>query len=121
MRVIVCGGRYYIDYKTLCIVLNEIHAESTITCVVYGGATGADKLAMCWAVSNGIQHESHPANWKEYGKSAGPRRNREMSSSGADLCVAFPGGRGTEDMIRCAKRAGIKVTTINNDGEMTNG
>jgi UDP-N-acetylmuramoylalanine-D-glutamate ligase len=32
-----------------------------------------------------------------------------------DLVVAFPGGRGTTDMISRAKKAGVKVMEIKDD------
>lgn len=33
-----------------------------------------------------------------------------------DLVVAFPGGRGTEDMVTKAERAGIRVLRVEDDG-----
>lgn len=44
------------------------------------------------------------------GKAAGPIRNQRMLDEGKpDLVVAFPGGRGTADMVRRAKAAGVPV------------
>jgi hypothetical protein len=41
-----------------------------------------------------------PANWKEQGKQAGPIRNRGMYQKfDPDGVVAFPGNRGTSDMV----------------------
>jgi hypothetical protein len=39
-------------------------------------------------------------------------RNEEMAASGIDLCIAFPGGRGTEDMVRRAEEYEIPVVRI---------
>ena len=51
-----------------------------------------------------------PAEWDKYGVSAGPIRNQKMIDEGKpDLVFAFPGGRGTTDMIRRAAVAGIRV------------
>lgn len=51
-----------------------------------------------------------PADWHRDGKAAGPIRNRRMLLEGMpDLVVAFPGGRGTADMVRRARAAGIEV------------
>ena len=48
-------------------------------------------------------------DWKKYGKKAGPLRNQQMLEEGKpDLVVAFPGGNGTADMVRRAKKANIE-------------
>ena len=53
---------------------------------------------------------TRPADWKQYGRGAGPIRNREMLQySEPDIVVAFPGGAGTADMIRAARTAGYPV------------
>jgi hypothetical protein len=47
------------------------------------------------------------------GKAAGPIRNQRMIDEGKpDLVIAFPGGRGTADMVSRAKKAGIPVQEI---------
>eukprot|EP01037_Dinobryon_pediforme_P021008 gene21008-21762_t len=46
MRVLVCGGRDYTDYLALVSVLDE---HRPITCIIHGGADGADKLAGLYA------------------------------------------------------------------------
>jgi hypothetical protein len=56
---------------------------------------------------------SFPANWKQYGKSAGYRRNTQMLEEGKpDIVIAFPGGRGTEMMCEIAETAGITVRRV---------
>jgi len=51
-----------------------------------------------------------PPEWKRYGPKAGPIRNKQMLDEGRpDLVVAFPGGNGTNDMVKKAKAAGIEV------------
>ena len=113
MRLIVCGGRTY-DNEPL--VRDElaalVAAHGTGINVVHGAAPGADSLAARIASEMGLATEAHPADWNAYGKSAGPRRNQEMADGGADLCLAFPGGRGTADMIRRADAAGIPVKRV---------
>lgn len=112
-RIIVCGGRDYADYPTLDQVLNvatSSHRGNVV--IVEGGARGADTLAHRWALSNGVQVETHSADWKTYGKSAGPIRNRAMLAAGADLVVAFPGGRGTADMVAIAEKEGVPVFRV---------
>ena len=51
-----------------------------------------------------------PADWKRYGRGAGPARNQAMLVEfNPQLLVAFPGGKGTADMVRRAQKAGVRV------------
>lgn len=116
VRVLVCGGRDYRDWETLCEELSLLHADHDITTIIHGGARGADDMAGQFArASIGIEEVVYPANWKDHGKSAGPIRNQLMLDEGKpDMVVAFPGGRGTADMVRRAREANILVTMIDN-------
>jgi len=76
-------------------------------------AQGADMFAHNWAEVVGIPIEEYPANWKEFGKSAGAIRNQQMLKEGKpNLVIAFPGGRGTEHMIEISKKAKVKVEQV---------
>jgi hypothetical protein len=91
--------------------LDGIHRATPI--IVHGAAEGADALAERWAKAEFIGRHRFPAQWDKYGKAAGPIRNQAMIDKGKpDLVVAFPGDRGTADMGRRAKAAGIKVVEI---------
>jgi hypothetical protein len=83
----------------------------SVTTVVHGGAKGADALAGRWADAREVNTEVFYADWAR-GKRAGPERNQRMLDSKPDLVVAFPGGRGTADMVRRAKAAGIEVIEV---------
>lgn len=110
LRVIVCGGRDYHDRETVFRALDRLHGERGIDFLIQGAANGADYLAWQWANERGVPCGSYPANWDEHSKRAGPIRNQEMIDEGKpDGIVAFPGGRGTDDMVRRAKSAGLKV------------
>lgn len=110
MRVIVCGGRDYDDEETVHAVLSALGAHVTL---VHGAAPGADRLANdVWDRLGMHQRQSFPADWGRFGKAAGPIRNQEMADAGADLCIAFPGGRGTADMKDRARKAGIPVLEV---------
>lgn len=91
-------------------VLSEIHKATPISALIQGGAGGADLLGRCWARMHGMKPITVPADWKRYGRAAGPIRNKRMLTDfKPDLVVAFPGGRGTADMIRQAEAAGVAV------------
>jgi ABC-type Fe3+-hydroxamate transport system substrate-binding protein len=114
MRVLVCGGRGYSDIERLYEVLDGIHKLTPVTCIIEGGAKGADYLACRWSAWRGLNnHRRFNADWELYGSSAGPRRNLRMIEEGKpDLVVAFPGGRGTADMVAKAEAAGIPVQRV---------
>ena len=124
MRILVCGGRSFADkefvFRTLSILYrdewcknlpNPIREEDLT--IISGCAKGPDTFALQWAVWAGFTQDKYPAEWEKYGKSAGPIRNQQMIDEGKpDLVIAFPGGAGTADMIRRAKKAGIEVKEI---------
>ena len=112
MRVLVCGGRDYQDKDKVFAVLDEIHSQTPISAIVHGCARGADTLGSDWAWVRGIDEERYPANWKLYGKKAGPLRNQQMLDTKPDLVIAFPGGCGTYHMINISREAGLEVRDI---------
>lgn len=108
MRVLVCGGRDFSDFGLLCEVLDEVKP----TYLIHGNARGADTLAGQWAFMRGVRGIACPANWARDGKRAGPLRNQRMLGQAPDLVVAFPGGRGTADMVARARKAGVPVREV---------
>ena len=62
---------------------------------------------------NDVPCRVYPADWKANAKAAGPIRNAEMLADfKPDTVIAFPGGRGTADMVRKAKAAGVRVIEV---------
>ncbi|MCO5072143.1 MAG: DUF2493 domain-containing protein [Rhizobiaceae bacterium] len=112
MRVLVCGGRNYSDKAYLWNVLDGL-GPPEVSAIISGAAKGADTLAAEWAKRFGFPLYEFPADWKALGKAAGPIRNQLMIDEGKpDLVVAFPGGRGTADMIRRAEGARIPIRHV---------
>lgn len=112
MRVLVCGGRHFNDYAIVKSTLDKLDAETPIDVVLEGGARGADYLGFRWAQLRLRGSQSFPANWA-LGRKAGPIRNRQMLEDGQpDVVVAFPGGKGTADMIKQAKARGVRVIEV---------
>lgn len=110
MKLLVCGGRDYADAIFVFDTLDRIHAKRPISLIIEGGALGADRLAQYWARRRGIPFVSEKADWLKYGKAAGFIRNGAMlADHNPDGVCAFPGGRGTADMIRQAEAAGVTV------------
>ena len=114
MRVLVCGRRDYNDSDRIFNTLYQIDADrGPIKCVIHGCATGADTQGRVWAQHHERNHAPFRADWNAHGKAAGPLRNARMLAEGKpDLVIAFPGGRGTADMVRRAKAASVEVIEI---------
>jgi hypothetical protein len=114
MRVLVCGGRDFGDYSLVCDTLNQLLPEINAgTTIISGAARGADALGERWAHAARADLERYPADWEAHGRSAGPIRNRQMLVEGKpDLVVAFAGGKGTANMIKQARAAGVKVIEV---------
>lgn len=112
-RVLVCGGRNFNDMARVFGWLDAVHAAAPITTLIQGGAAGADRLGLDWAKARGVPYLTFMADWKRYGRAAGPMRNAHMLTIGKpDLVVAFPGGSGTADMVRKAEAASVIVVKL---------
>jgi len=128
MRVLVCGGRDFADKKLINRTLDCLYQQKTIRVIIEGDAGdknfpplyGADCLAGYWAQKNNIENLKFPVtrdNWNNIGPAAGPIRNRRMLIEGKpDIVVAFPGGKGTANMVKQARKRGVRVITI--EGEL---
>jgi cephalosporin hydroxylase len=113
VRVLACGGRSFEDYALLAITMESIRETRGISSLIAGGARGADTLAEEWARARGIECSVLRADWIGRGRAAGPIRNQRMLDEGKpDLVVAFPGGRGTADMMSKARAAGVEVIEV---------
>lgn len=117
MKVLVCGHREFDDWVLLNSVMEGVLSHTLEELVIIEGeAKGADFLARVWAKWMGLKYEAYPADWKTYGKRAGPIRNAQMLREGKpDLVVAFlaEGSIGTKDMINQAERASVPVKVVN--------
>lgn len=112
-RVIIAGTRTFSNYplladyadKKLSVVCKQNYIE-----VVSGGASGADALGEMYAKERGYSIKRFDADWYKYGRSAGPRRNKQMAEY-ADALLAYWDGksRGTKNMIDLAKANGLKI------------
>lgn len=113
-RILVCGGRDYADRDRLYGVLDDLlKASGYFDCVISGMARGADRLAAEWADARKVPLAPFPADWNKHGRAAGPIRNQQMLDDGKPtLVIAFPGGRGTADMVRRSKAADVRVMEL---------
>ena len=107
-RVVIAGCRDYNNYDEakayIDFCLSNIREENDII-IVSGCASGADALGERYAKENGFAIEKYPADWKTYGLSAGPRRNKQMAEI-CDYVICFwdEESKGTKSMIYYARK-----------------
>lgn len=118
-KIVVAGSRHFEDYNIAkqyieeCI--SDIKKDNELV-FLYGMCKGADLLGEKFAKENGYQIESYPAEWKTYGRAAGPKRNEKMAQL-CDFVICFWDGnsRGTKSMIDNATKYGkeckVKIIT----------
>ena len=109
-KVIIAGTRDFVDYVLLCSFADEALAGMDDIEIVSGGARGADALGERYARERGHALKVFPADWKKWGRAAGPIRNGQMADY-ADALIAFWDGQsaGTRDMIRKAEDRDLRV------------
>lgn len=80
-RVVIAGCRNYENYEEAKLYIDKCISsikEQNKIIILSGGARGADKLGERYAIENGFEIECYPAEWKSYGKKAGPIRNKKI-------------------------------------------
>lgn len=123
--VVIFGTRTFRDYKLfekevtkfLDRVMKEEGLPQERIYIVEGEASGADKMAVRYALEYGYEYKPFPADWKTYGRRAGMIRNEDMSVE-ARWGIGFWDGQsvGTKGMINICKKYGnrLRVVEYNN-------
>lgn len=122
MKLIIAGGREHTSPFIVAYAVKSWGLIADVTQGIVGDADGIDLLAYNFFIAKAAFSPSsillpHPwvfrADWKRYGRSAGPRRNCEMAAACEpfiDTLIAIPGaGRGTYSMIDEAKKRDLHV------------
>lgn len=115
-KIIIAGGRDFMDYNLLKEKVNKILQEKRVShkiVIISGCARGADTLGLRYASENAFDVEEYPADWDKYGKKAGYMRNVEMAKD-ADALIAFWDGKskGTKHMIDIATERNLPIRVI---------
>lgn len=137
--VLVCGGRRYMDSDRVYAVLNQVldaltgakmpmrlvhgacNVKRPYTRIDTDPPVGADAIAHRWALRHKDEVEvvPYPADWTKHGLAAGPLRNQAMlDEQKPALVIAFPGNKGTRDMVRRARAAHIPLWIVPAKGEL---
>lgn len=118
--MIIAGGRDFDDPKLLFSTCDRMLQNQKEVEIVSGGQKtlieneyryiGADFFGEMYAYARKHQLKVFPANWDEYGKSAGPIRNKQMADY-ADALILFWDGtsKGSKSMLDLAEAKGLKI------------
>jgi hypothetical protein len=121
LRLLVCGSRTWTDAALLAEAVERVVAvhgqDRPGVVLIEGAARGADRLAGVLARARGWELEVYPADWQRHGRAAGMRRNARMLREGRPERVIacaddLTASRGTADMVRRARGAGIPVLVV---------
>ena len=112
MKITIGGCRDYNDYnefkKFVDDYIKQLNTDEII--IISGHCSGVDMMAERYAEEKGLKTEIFPADWKRYGKAAGPVRNKTMVDN-CDRVIAFwdNKSRGTASLIKYAEKMGKEI------------
>ena len=111
---LICGGRGFSDQEMFDAVMSDlVGAWGMPAAIVHGVGGKADAMAGAYAHRYALTEHRCPADWEKHGRAAGPIRNQEMlDRHKPKVVVAFPGGKGTADMLARSRKAGICTVEI---------
>ena len=115
IKTVIAGCRNYNDYEEAKKFLDKcfLHFVGQKQIIIFsGGCKGADEIGEKYAEDNGFELKQFYADWRKYGRAAGPKRNEEMVKQ-CDLVICFWDGKskGTKSLIQFAKKYGKTVMT----------
>lgn len=110
LKVVVTGSREWISLEIIAqafqYVLDTYHVTPAELTVVEGEARGADLECRVVAEALGMTVIPVPADWKHFGRAAGPIRNQQMLDEHPDIQLALAfhddlkNSKGTADMVQ---------------------
>ncbi len=143
LKIVVSGDRYYTDKNNIAFILkqftvltfqqwlaNYISPNKSIPLIqklsdlhiIQGGCKGADILAKSIAQEWGCQISTFAISrehWREYGKKAGPIRNKQMLDENPHIVLCFHNNlqhsKGTKNMFKQALKTNIPIIHIYGD------
>lgn len=123
MKVLVCGGRKGVPTKKVFVILDVVERilRSERIAIAEGCAAGVDQAAGAWADHKEHEHWKFPIDNEIDGgdpMTAPKRRNQRMLNIfRPDICIGFPGGGGTNDMMDRCQKAGVPVWDVDIEGD----
>lgn len=117
MKVIIAGSREGFEIGEVFQSVQNSGWAKEITEIVSGGERGVDRLGESFARANGIPIKQFIPDWDgPAGKGAGYVRNEEMAKyADALIVLIYNNSRGSEHMLRMAKKYGLKTYVYRNE------
>jgi len=114
-RVIIAGSRtipYRLAYRDVLAILKKYKPEE-LELISGGCPTGPDAIVPRLARELGTASKTFMADWAKFGRSAGPRRNRQMAEYATELILIWDGkSRGSANMKEEALKRKLAVREI---------
>ena len=124
-RILICGGRDFNEPLFIRTALENLLFNGPVIppglFIIEGNGPGVrgqpscDELVFQWRLKNGLSGQRFLVVHAVDGAwpAAGPKRNSRMLRDGRpDYGIAFPGGRGTADMVAKMKAKGLRVIEL---------
>lgn len=111
MKVLVCGSTRLRNAEKLIELLDELHEQSNITCLVNGGARGADLLASQWAHSKSITVKRFKVDSAPTKDAFCALNDKMLNEEPPDLVLTVDPGTISYDLTRKATERQIRTIT----------
>ena len=113
MKILVCGSTRLRNAEKLIELLDELHEQSAITCLVNGGARGADLLASQWAHTKSITVKKFKIDSAPTKDAFCALNDKMLNEEPPDLVLAVDPGPISDDLARKASERQIRTITYN--------
>ena len=109
--IAIAGCRTFVDYKLFSSFMDKIAVPGDS--IVTGDSAGTDSMALQYAQQHKMKFRIYRADWENYGKAAGPIRNKDLVHF-CDKVVIFwdqksPGTKTTLDLAKTANKRIIEI------------
>jgi len=112
-KVIIAGSRTFRNFRIVRQYCDKYLQNKTDIEIISGGADGVDKLGERYARERNHKLTIMNADWKQYGKAAGPTRNRQMAEHAYAAIIFWDmSSKGTKNMLDTAREKGLLVRVV---------